>query len=217
MLKISDALEEIIEDNNLLAFGLQHRLFNLSQLSKFLQPLVETRTKKSITESALLMSLSRFQRDFKKEIWNIQDFIILNITVNSGLASMTFSASPGVLKNISKLYRAARSKKDYITLSQGTSEITLIASQELLDLAKSVLGESPIFVKKGLSSVGLKFSLKYNDMPGFFYHVLQKVALQGISVHEVSSTYSELILYIEEEKIRLAFDTLYNCLPVRRG
>jgi hypothetical protein len=213
MLKISDSLKEIVESNNMLEFGLQHRLFNLSQLTKFLKPLVEVRVKKEVGDSALLMSLSRLQRESRKEVSSIEEFPIINLTVHSELASMTFLASSSVLKKINQVYAEVQKKKNYMTLSQGTSEITIIINENLVELVTERLGVKPIFVKNGLSSVGLKFNPKYNDVPGFFYHVLQKVALQGISIHEISSTYTELILYIEQGSIKLAFDTLYSCFP----
>jgi hypothetical protein len=62
MRKISDALEAIVEGNPALAFGLHHRLLNLTKLARFLRPSVEAQTRKGVSDSAVLMSLSRLQR-----------------------------------------------------------------------------------------------------------------------------------------------------------
>jgi aspartokinase len=40
--------------------------------------------------------------------------------------------------------------------------------------------------------------------------VLQQVAVQGINVVEIASTATELILYLDQKDVRLAFDTLYQ-------
>ncbi|HEY7817166.1 MAG TPA: hypothetical protein VIG29_03030, partial [Vicinamibacteria bacterium] len=62
MKKIADAIEEVIEGNPALAFGIHHRLMNLTQLARFLRPSVEAQTRKEVSDAAVLMSLSRLQR-----------------------------------------------------------------------------------------------------------------------------------------------------------
>lgn len=210
MLKISDSLREIANSDNLLKTGLYHRLFNLSKTARFLKPLVETRTKKPVGFSALLMSLSRLQGEIGKSIPKIQDFSIINLTVYSELCSMAFVASPKVLNNIHKIQTEIQKQGGYLTLSQGTSEVTIITNEKFIDSVTNSLFEKPKYVKRDLSSLGLKFDAKYNDLPGWFYYVLQSIALQGISVHEISSTYTELILYVDKKDIKLSFETIQN-------
>ncbi|MFA6973264.1 MAG: hypothetical protein WC238_00800 [Parcubacteria group bacterium] len=211
MLKISDSLKEIVEANSFFKFGLYNRLLNLSKLAAFVKPLIETRVKKEVGINAILMGLSRLQRENAQDIPKIEEFPIINLTVNSELCSINFFASSAVLENLNKVHAEIQKQKGYLTLSQGITEITMLINEGLIDTILNLMEEQPKSIKRGLSSLGLKFDAKYNDMPGFFYYVLQQVALQGISVYEISSTYTELILYIEEKDIKLAFDTLYNC------
>lgn len=187
MLKISDSLREMANSDNLLKTGLYYRLFNLSETARFLKPLVETRTKKPVGFSALLMGLSRLQGEIRKSIPKIQDFSIINLTVYSELCSMTFVASPKVLNNIHKIQTEIQKQGGYLTLSQGTSEVTIITNEKFIDDITKILSEKPAYIKRDLSSLGLKFDAKYNDLPGWFYYVLQSIALQGISVHAAES------------------------------
>jgi hypothetical protein len=210
MLKISNSLREIASSDNLLKAGLYHRLLNLSKTARFLKPLIETRTKKPVGFNALLMNLSRLQGEIGKSMPKIQDFSIINLTVYSELCSMAFVASPKVLNNIHKIQTEIQKQDGYLTLSQGTSEVTIITNEKFIDLVTSILGEKPKYIKKDLSSLGLKFDAKYNDLPGWFYYVVQSIALQGVSIHEISSTYTELILYIDKKDIKLSFDTIQN-------
>lgn len=48
MIKISEAIQDIVHNNDQLRFGFHHQLFNLSQVARFIQPLVEARTQKSV-------------------------------------------------------------------------------------------------------------------------------------------------------------------------
>jgi hypothetical protein len=216
MLKISDSLKEIIGASSFFKFGLYNRLLNLSKLAVFVKPLIETRVKKEVGVNAILMGLSRLQRESTQDIPKIVEFPIINLTVNSELCSVNFFASSAVLENLNKIHAEIQKQKGYMTVSQGTTEVTMIINENLFDIVLDLMEEKPKSIKHGLSSLGLKFDAKYNDMPGFFYYVLQQVALQGISVYEISSTYTELILYIEEKDIKLAFDTLYNCFSLKK-
>ena len=66
MIKISDAVREILDGSTFLQFGLHHKLINLSQLARFLHPLVEARTKKEVQRSAIHMALSRIGKEFEE-------------------------------------------------------------------------------------------------------------------------------------------------------
>jgi len=46
--------------------------------------------------------------------------------------------------------------------------------------------------------------------PGILYRLLQPLALQGVNVAEVTSTTSEFHIYIAEDDVMLALDSLYG-------
>jgi pyridoxine 5'-phosphate synthase PdxJ len=65
-MKTSEALEQVIAGNPFLQFGLAHRLYNLSELAKIVQPIVEVRIGKTVQRTALVTGLSRLQKRFKR-------------------------------------------------------------------------------------------------------------------------------------------------------
>lgn len=212
MLKITPALESLINSNWMLKFGLHHDLFNLTSLAKFIRPLVQTRTKKDVSQQALLMALSRFQHLPRKKIAARRPFSVKNISLQSGLATLTYPASPLVTNRIHKLHTEIEKNHGYLTLSEGTDEITIILKKDSLSLAKKIIGERAKHEKDDLSAIGIKFDPSYSERPGFLYYVIQFVSLQGINIYEVSSTFTEVVIYVAERDIRLAFDTLLDGL-----
>lgn len=211
MKKISDALKEIISNNQFLAYGLSNKLLNLTQLAKYLKPLIETRTKKNLkSASALLMMLSRLQKEYGKKIKAINKFKINNITAYSGLSIYTYSKNYSFLAQLSKLYAALEHYNSYITLGQGTDEITLIINEAGSNELKKYIKDQPKHFSKNISALSVKFSEKYHHESGLLYYLIQEVALQGINIKEIASTYTEIIFYVDEKDFKLLFDTVYN-------
>ena len=44
----------------------------------------------------------------------------------------------------------------------------------------------------------------------FLYYILQQTTLQNINIIEISSTFTEIVLYVEEQDTKLTFDTVYE-------
>jgi hypothetical protein len=205
MLKIPDAVKEITEKNQLIKFGLAHRLLNLTQLANFIKPQVEARTKKSTKTSAITMALSRIQNTLEKLAPKIEDFELENLAIQKNLAILTYFKNSKVQKALSTIHEEA------ITITEGTNEITITIPETLLSKTTKLLekaGQEPKSVNENLTSIAIKFDEKYNYKPGLLHLILQQLTLQHINIVEITSTHTELIIYLHEEDTRLAFDTL---------
>jgi len=207
MLNISDSIKKIINENPTLLWGVSNKLFNLSQLSRFIKPLVESRTKKPVQPSAILMNLSRAQRQINKTAPNPGQFKIEDITINSNLIILTFEKSKLAKRKINQIYNAIEEKNNYFCITEGANEITIIIDAKLKDLLKGVQSKKQY---ANISAVGLRFSEKYGEIPGLFYAVTQQLALQNINIVELCSTYTELIVYVAQNDTRLVFDTIFD-------
>lgn len=215
MKKISTILEKIIKNQPLLLFGMSKKLFNLSRLARVLKPLVEVQTKKSIKESALIMNLCRMQSGFSKNIPSEDFYIksIKNIVIYSNLVIITYFKTPNIGKELAEFYFEGQNKRAHVILSQRTNEITIIIEEALLPTIKKIIKSKPRYLKEGVSSIGIQFSDEsYTETPGLFLYILQQISLQGINIWEISSTYSELTLYINKEDVGSAFESLHNLI-----
>lgn len=210
MLRISDALREVVGRNPLLQFGFSHQLFNLSQLSRYLLPQIAARTKKEVRESALLMALSRYQREESLQRKAAPEFRVKKLSINSGLVVTTFAKTPEVHRSLNELYRKVQSSQGFFTLSEGVTQITAIFEEEFLPVRKKLVRERALREYTKVGSLSVRFDEKYLEVPGFLYFVLQQLYLQNLNVLELTSTATELIVFLAEEDVRLAFDTLYR-------
>lgn len=211
MMRMTDALREIVASNSLLQMGIRHRLFNLTQLAAFIHRQVEARVKKQVQLSAIVMGLSRLQRSVSKRVTRLRsDFRIFNVAIHSDLLAVTYSKTKEVHKGTGDVYNRIQKKGEYITLTEGGNEITLIVEKKNAALVAELIPAAPLQKSQRIASVGVQFDKRYTEVPGFLYTVLQQLYFQNINIIELASTATELILYVDQDDVRLAFDTLYN-------
>jgi aspartokinase len=216
MLKITDAVLDLISRNSFLQMGLSHRLLNITQLAKFLRPLVEARVKKDVQASAIAMALSRKQRELEAEQVEAESpFKVDNITVHSDLFAVTYAKSKDIHRVVNEIYNKIQRRGGYITITEGVNEITLIVESGFASYIADTVSDTPVSEHRSVASLGIKFNVRYLNIPGFFYRVFQQLYFQKVNLLEIASTATELILYIDQADVRLAFDTLYNCFDLR--
>ena len=210
MKKVSDAVRDVISSNPLLQFGLNYRLMNLTQLARYIEPLIEARTKKDIGVSAITMALSRQQNDLALAAPKREDFLIKDIAVHTQLVTYTFEKTAETHRGLQKVTNAIQERGDYITIAEGIRELTVIIDENYTPLLKKHLQETPLFMHEKVSAISIVFDPKYSAIPGMLYILMQQLLLQNINLIEISSTYTSFVLYVDEVDTQLAFDSLYN-------
>jgi len=211
MRKITDELEDIVNSNSLIKFGLHERLLNLSKLAEFLKPIIEARTKKEIkSSSALVMALSRLQRQKINDLPEIKKFKVFNLSIKSDLATISFSKTNNVLQKMDQIQLLAQKNNQYLTQTQGINEVTLICDQALVDGIKKIINEKEKNFSSDLGALGIHYDDEYFNTPGLLYFLIQQVFFQGINIREIISTYTEIIIYVDQKDIKLLFDTIYT-------
>ena len=218
MKKISDALRSLVDQNSFLKFGLHHRLLNLSQVARHLKPQLQARLQKEIDESAVTMNLSRLQREVSQVPPSGNESLhISNVVVHSNLCVLAFPKTKGTHSGMNKLYNRVQKENGYITISEGISEVSIITDHKYLPYAQEYFDTKPLSEYQNIASLGVKFEPEYLRSVGLFYRVFQQFAYQRINIVEIASASSELIIYLEEKDVKLAFDTLFQRMREERG
>lgn len=219
MNKLSDAIAEVVMENPMLQLAVRHRLLNLSQASLYLQPLIEARLKKEVTASSITMGLSRLQRSMgeSKQRRVEEHFSLENLFVTSDLAVVCFPNTLGVRREVHHAYGTIHKRGRFVTVTQGVGQVTVITDRSELDNLLRHVPEKPISKEPDISALGVSFRKEYASAPGFFAAVFQQLYLQNINVVEVASTATELVVYLQDQDVRLAFDSLYNRFVAKRS
>lgn len=216
MNRLSDAVIQIVAENPALDFVFRERLLNLTQAAAFLKPLIEARLKKSVTRASITMALSRYQRATAKNrgprgtSGGPRRFRFDNLFVTPGLGILTYENSTAVRRTLEKAFSALQRKGSFIAVTQGAHQVTVTLDRRELQKVIDEIAERPLVKHAAVSGIAVSFAKEYGKMPGLFAEIFQQLYLQSINVVECASTATELILYLHDDDVRLAFDTLFN-------
>jgi aspartokinase len=214
MRKISDVLSEIILQNPILEFGTSYELFNLTQLAKFLKPMVEARSQKGVQTSALVMNLSRWKKQHRHHSILKQQFVLKNISIYTEICTWTFAASPRTTQEIQKCYQKIQSQNGFFSIAETSHEITVCVEKKFETLISSTISESSKYENLELSCLDVLFDDQFTTVPGLLFTLLQKLAFQNINIIEIASTYTGLSFYLNKKDARLAFETLHDSFMI---
>lgn len=211
MIRISEAIDELVDAQPGLGFGFYHDLLNLTRVARYLKPSIEARTKKEVSEAAVLMNLSRRQKKLGATSPSARTKLQLDkITIQSGLASVTVTKSAKTHSELSRVYHRLQSQDGFITVTEGLQEVTVIVEAENLERVTSALRSAPKSLQRELASVSVTFSERYLAVKGILHQILEEVALQDINVLEIASTATEFSVFLRESDVQLAFDAIFN-------
>jgi hypothetical protein len=209
MRKVSDAVREIVSHDWVLTVGLAQRLMNLSQVARYIHSTVEARTQKSVEIGAITMALSRLRDDLPPLDDKLGIGLADRVTVQRGLAVLTFPNTSDVHAGLLALQQHLRPGERHLTLTEGMREITLIIDETQLDAVLETVGRPPQRIGRGIASLSVSLTDENLATPGTLYRLLQPLALQGVNLAEVASTTSEFHVYIDEADVMIALESLY--------
>jgi hypothetical protein len=210
LIKISDAVREIVDHDPVIRTGLSRRLMNLTQVARRLHSAVEARAQKPVNVSAIAMALSRLQAELPDPEAGPPLPIADRITVQRGLAILTFPNTPRSRDGLIAFHERMRGSGRYLTITEGIREITLIVEERALGGIRETIGAPPSREVRNVTSLSVALTDEHLRTPGVLYRLLQPLALQGINLAEVTSTTREFHVYLGDADVMLALDALYG-------
>jgi aspartokinase len=210
MKSIPEALQQAVERDGFLHFGLANGVLNLTKTAKFLRPLIESRTKKSVSVSALTMALSRLKFKKRKTNTHLRNIKLTALNIHKNLVEVTYEHTVQNVAAIEKAEKEVRRGGAYIAITFGTTEVTILIDAEHVSQITHLVSSRPKVTIRGLAAVAVQFDETYIPHVGMVYALIQQMTFQNINIIEFSSTYTELVFYVSEKDLRLTFDTLYD-------
>jgi len=210
MIRVADAVAEIIRKSPMLDEGLSRGLINISALARDIRPRVEKRVFKEVTEGAVVMALKRLSATMlctpghEKIFTNMPDLM-----VRSNLFERTVSNSPSLLIKQRDLAALSASHAHFLTITAGVLETTIIASDALHSQIDHILDDEHVLKHiADLSSITIRLSGEILEIPGSYAQILKLIAWEGINIIEVVSTYRELTVILRQQDTDRALGAL---------
>jgi len=212
-ISVSDTVSEIVSRKPFLEEALASGLINLSSLARDIFEEVSQRMNKPIKHGAIVMALKRLKPDVNYQInERIKQVVDLmgDITVRSNLADYTYRNSDSLTTNQTRLLEMISKRKEiFYTFSQGIYETTIILSNIIANEVNEIFKDEFLTFKiDNLSSITIKLPEENTSVFGVYYHILKKLAYEGINILEIVSTTHEFTIIVNDRDVDAAFSVL---------
>ena len=192
---------------------LEEGIINFSALAEILIPEIEEKYSVKTNIPAVSMALRRYHNQtdlvntikLEKALAHIKD-----INVRSKLVDYTFKNSDTLVgRHIKLLNKISDNNKVFYTFVQGVFETNLVVSESLKTyIDKLYADEKRISFSDKLSAVSLSLPAENTQVAGFYYHILRKIAWEGINIIEVISTTNEFTIVVNDDNVDKTFSVL---------
>lgn len=207
MITIQDAVRQTVLQDEEVLHAFTHKLLNLSAYAKNIKPTIETLTFKRVGVQAIVVALSRTQKEMKRTETLLQDVVINNISTKSPLSEIVFEKTTQIFSKLAALHKnITTTSDDFLTISISSNEITIICSERLKDRVLKTLQAEPVMIQNNLASLGITFDPKYYELPNVGYSLLRKVAQKRIVLAEIVTTHTEMIFVFHKKDLAAILD-----------
>lgn len=209
MLKISDAVKEILESSDTELEAMRSGVLNLSAYAAEIQNTVEKKTFKKVQKTTIVVALSRLQPKVGK-LAPLKPAVHLNqLSVKSSLADITFEKNEHTFKQSRSLSAfLSKSEPQFLTITQGINEITVIVSEDQAELVLRHFHIKPKALYRELVGLTVTFSEKYLSEPNVIYAILASLAGKRVNIIEIVSTLTELSVIIHQTQLEASIHIL---------
>src|SRR3989344_3475807 len=153
MIKIQPIVRDIVMGEMEAYFALGNGYMNMSSYAHRILPTVEAHTKKQVTITSIVVSLSRLRKEFKKEKPLIQEVAIKNITTKLPLTEIIYENTRKFLKELESLHKnISISREDFFTTTISTTELNIICSSNIAGKVLKHFGIKPKFTAQNLAA-----------------------------------------------------------------
>jgi hypothetical protein len=200
MIKIQPIVRDIVMGEIEALFALTNGYMNMSSYAHRIKPKVEALTKKQVTITSLVVSLSRLRKEFKKEHPLVREVPITNITTKLPLSEIVYENSNKIIEELESLNKKlSMSQEDFFTIAIGTTEIDIIFSANLENKILKHFKIKPKYINHGFAAIGISYGPEVFGMPNIFFSLLSVTARARKNIEELVSTPTEFIIIVAEK------------------
>ena len=200
MIKIQPIVRDIVLKELEACFALTNGYMNMSSYAHHIRPQVEALTKKQVTITSLVVSLSRLRKEFKKERPLIRDVAIKNITTKLPLSEIVYENTNKFIAELESFHKEISiAPEDFFTITMGTAEVDILCSSNLENKVLKHFKMKPKITNHNLAAIGISYGPEVFGMSNVFFSLLSVTARAHINIEELVSTPTELIFIIAEK------------------
>ena len=209
MQNITKITESYILEHPSVKDCLKSGLINYSSLSRKIAFDLKLDSKKNF--DAILIACRRFKRKLKEE--GTFEFKILKVLKESKVEIKNKIIAVVLEKNIFfgnllSLEKEIKKRNEIFRIIEGLSAITVITTEEFLDLIKKLFKNKIILENKNLAEITIKSPKEIETTPGIYAYLCSLLGENNINIVETLSCWTDTIFLVKEEDVGKAINLL---------
>lgn len=209
MPNITKLTENYILEHPSIKDCLKNGLINYSSLSRQVASDLNLNLKKNF--DAVLIACRRLKRKLKKEgIFENQIVKILKeskIEIKNKIIAIVLEKDI-FFGNLINLEKEIKKRKEIFRVIEGISAITIITTEDFLDLIKKYFKNKIILENKNLAEITIKSPKEIETTPGTYAYLCSLFGENNINIVETLSCWTDTIFLIKEDDIGKAMNLL---------
>lgn len=200
MRTIAASLRSILANHPLELEALHRGHLNRSAFAKSIQDDIQRETLKSVRLGTIVTALGRYAVSSRTQSSLLPPVRISTLSIQSDLMDVSYEKTAELLERIAQIDRvAARYPRAVFVRTIGVSEVTFVASSEVMSEILTSIPIGPKALYSDLVAITVAFDASYLDTPNTIYTLLTSIASRRINIIEIISTYTELTVVINAQ------------------
>lgn len=211
MVSVAEITRELVRSKPFLEDALIRGIINYNALAEELLSQVQERFNgEPIKLATVSMALRRLgdqlsSQHFTQIERKLREFASSDMIIKYDLFEITvgISSAMDLGKVLSKLYEIVPvTANSFLSVTQGTTEATVITQSVYRDEIITLFEEfRKISLIDNLSALSIRIPENSAENPGLFYYITKSLAMDGINIVELISTFSEMQLILHEDDV----------------
>ena len=210
--KIAGIVREWLYNNYTFFEALQAEIANYSAIARKLKPIIDKSFQKNVNIYSIISAIKREAKNLSKDITETNKKI-RKIIGNSEILVKTNIATLSVKKN-SETIRVIKTIIDkfagnFLHIFEGTTSISIIVEEKVFgNLASSFPKSQVLYKATGLGAIIMVSPLEIMTTHGVVAFVYNALAAHQINIEKEMSSYTDIIIIIDNEDANKAFSVL---------
>ena len=205
---IAKITRDLIESDMSIQDSIARDYVNISGVARLLKPKIEKISKTNVNEEAIITAIKRITPKYNSVSNEIMEIISKsNINVRTGVSKLSVVKN----KRSQEKIRSAmiNNKEEFIQISEATSALTVIYSQEFRKELTRRFNKAEILEDSvNLAAIIVHSPIEVINIPGFVFTIYGQVAKRQINIEDTVSCFTDTIIVVKTKDVAMTFSAL---------
>ena len=205
---IAKITRDLIESDLSIQDSIARDYVNISGVARLLKPKIEKISKTNVNEEAIITAIKRITPKYNSVSNEIMEIISKsNINVRTGVSKLSVVKN----KRSQEKIRSAmiNNKEEFIQISEATSALTVIYSQEFRkELTRRFNNAEILEDSVNLAAIIVHSPIEVINIPGFVFTIYGQVAKRQINIEDTVSCFTDTIIVVKTKDVAMTFSAL---------